>query len=308
MEIFTQGTVICMKKGDAVVKECLRDYGEQLYRVDYNGANKILVWISHTSWCRQYYQNVQNIVNIGNIYEGFLWPEDISEMHDDKFGYIVSIISKDYVPMYEILALKHNLNYKVLVAASIHLAKAVSSLSKYGLVIYGFTSFNIDISKGEILIPMDATACVPSETKLAWIDNPRYTAPEVALGAPMNLYSNRFILANLIFQLLFFSHPLEGIRSLAPMNTDLQMKIYAEEPVFIFDREDDINKPHPVIQKNTILLWERAPAFVKDIFWRAFDKDAIKNLSHRPTEKNFLYVLKEFYSVLSNKDRWEKIM
>ena len=120
-----------MKKGDAVVKECLRDYGEQLYRVDYNGANKILVWISHTSWCRQCYQNVQNIVNIGNIYEGFLWPEDISEMHDDKFGYIVSIISKDYVPMYEISALKHNLNYKVLVAASIHLAKAVSSLSKY---------------------------------------------------------------------------------------------------------------------------------------------------------------------------------
>ncbi len=300
MKIFTEGTVICMKKGDAVVKECLRDYGEQLYRVDYNGANKILVWISHTSWSRQCYKNVQNIVNIGNI-EGFLWPEDISEMHNDTFGYIISIISKDYIPSYEVLALKHNLNYKVLVAASIRLTKAVSSLSKYGLVLYGCTSFNIDINNGKILIPMGAGACVPSETKLAWSDNPRYTAPEVALGAPMNLYSNRFILANLMFQLLFFSHPLEGIRCLVPMNTDLQMKLYAEEPVFIFDKSDDSNKPHPVIQKNTILLWERVPVFVKEIFWRAFDKDALKNPSHRPTENDFLNVLKEFWSVLDDR-------
>ena len=291
-----------MKDGDATIKECLKDFGTQLYRVDYNETDKILVWISTHRGAGTSYQRVQNLVDMGAIYEGFLWPEDITELSNDEFGYIVSILPKGFVPYTEILDLKHNLDYRVLVASSICLTKAVGLLSKYGLVMYGCQSFNINIKNGKILIPMDATAVVPSGTKLAWHDSLRYTAPEVSLGAPMDLYSNRFILANFIFQLLFLSHPLEGNKSLIPRTADLQMKLYAENPVFIFDKDDESNKPDTISQRNTILLWKETPDFVKEVFWRAFDKEAIKNPCHRPTEREFLNVLKEFMSVLSNKD------
>ena len=187
----------------------------------------------------------------------------------------------------------------MLVKAAIQLSKAIDSLSKNRLVKYGFISFCVNINDGRIIIPENAETIVAEGTKLSWFDSPRNTAPEVSLGSPLNCLSNRFILANFIFQILFFAHPFEGIRSLVPMTTNMQLKIYAEDPVFIFDRNEYSNKPSPTLQGNTVLLWKETPTFVKEIFWRAFDKEAIEQPCCRPEEKEFYDVLKKYLAYLN---------
>lgn len=291
METLSQETVIRLKSGEAVIKNVVYSAGKQIYRVIYDGTDKMLVWIPKSKEASSIYSNTLKLVQMGCIDESYIWPEDISELDDSGFGYIVPIIPDGFVPHTDIFYLKYRPDYRVIVTAAIQLCKAIESLSQNGLVKYGFTSFYVNVNDGRIIIPDNDEAIVPYGTKLSWFDNPRYTAPEVTLGAPLDCYSMRFILAKLLFQLLFLAHPFEGVRSFVPRTTNMQIKLYAEDPVFIFDRNDQCNMPDPSLQKNTILLWKRTPTFVKEIFWRAFDKEAIRQPLHRPTEKDFSDVL-----------------
>lgn len=228
-----------------------------------------------------------------------LWPEDITELYAHGFGYILSLITSDFVDYTEILQNKQKTSYKVLVVAGVHLSKALGLLSQKGLTMYGFLSFLINTKNGNILIPEHDTAIVPAGTRLSWYDSPKSVAPEVALGGTPDEFSNRFLLAKYLFELLFLSHPLEGKRYLVPCLTpSLQAKLYMEDPVFIFDREDARNKPDPRIQKSTIHLWDEAPIYVKEIFWKAFIKKALRCPALRPSEKELFAVMKKFFEDL----------
>lgn len=302
METLSQDTVICLKHGEAVIANAVSTVGKQIYRVRYNGTDKMLVWIPKSKGASSIYPNTLKLVQMGCIDKSFIWPEDISELDDSGFGYIVPIISNRFVPYTDILSLKYRPDYKVLVKAAIHLSEAMESLSNSGLVKYGFTSFYVNVNNGEVIIPENEETLVPYGKNISWYDNPKDTAPEVALGASMDCYSNRFILANLLFQLLFLAHPFEGARSFVPMTTNMQIKLYAEDPVFIFDRNDQCNMPDPSLQKNTILLWEGTPTFVKEIFWMAFDKEAIEQPQRRPTEKDLYDVLRKYLAYLNKQE------
>lgn len=298
MDTFAKGKVICLNQGQAVVKDVLNAVGKSIYRVRYNEMDRILVWNTQNEWTSSIYPNTLRLVQMNNIDESFIWPEDITNLDDDGFGYIVPIIPDGFVSYTDILSLKYRLDYRVLVIAAIQLSKAIESLSQNGLVKYGFLSFDVNVHDGSIIISGNGETIVPEGTRIAWFDNPRDTAPEVSLGSPLNCLSNRIILAKFIFQLLFFAHPFEGIRSLAPTTTNMQIKLYAEDPVFIFDRNDHRNKPYPNLQNNAILLWKETPTFVKEIFWRAFDKEAIEQPWRRPKERDFYDELNKYLAHL----------
>jgi hypothetical protein len=85
-----------------------------------------------------------------------------------------------------------------------------------------------------------------------------------------------------LFCLLVLHHPLEGRKELAvPSLSDLAAarKLYGEEPVFIFDPDDDSNRPDEEAHSNALVLWPFYPAFIRELFTRAFT-DGIKDPSH----------------------------
>ena len=47
-------------------------------------------------------------------------------------------------------------------------------------------------------------------------------------------------------------------------------RIYGAEPLFIFDPDDNTNAPVPGHQENPLGLWPLYPAFLRDLFTRAF--------------------------------------
>jgi hypothetical protein len=67
-------------------------------------------------------------------------------------------------------------------------------------------------------------------------------------------------------------HPLEGKKEaeVAILDMAAQVKLYGHEPVFIFDPQDQSNRPVPNYQDNALIFWPLYPQFLRDLFTRAF--------------------------------------
>ena len=67
-------------------------------------------------------------------------------------------------------------------------------------------------------------------------------------------------------------HPLEGKKESEIRCLDLPAmnRLYGEQPLFIFDPNDDSNVPVPGLHDNALIFWRLYPAFLKRLFTRAF--------------------------------------
>ncbi len=72
--------------------------------------------------------------------------------------------------------------------------------------------------------------------------------------------------------MLMVHHPLEGKKETRIRCFDLPAmnRLYGEEPLFIFDPEDDSNRPVLGYHDNAIIYWQIYPQFLRDIFTKAF--------------------------------------
>jgi serine/threonine protein kinase len=118
----------------------------------------------------------------------------------------------------------------------------------------------------------------------------RYMAPEIVVGKNKpDKMTDRYSLSVVLFLLLFGNHPLEGKATNPPcMTEELERKFYGENPVFMFDPEDNTNVPVKGIHTNAINRWPIYPQYVRDMFTEAFSKDVLQNRSPRIMEKQWL--------------------
>ena len=101
--------------------------------------------------------------------------------------------------------------------------------------------------------------------------------------------SDRFSLAVVLFRLLFLDHPLEGKRVVEHpcLTEELELKFYGKEPVFIYDKTDDSNRPVHGIHANALRFWPLYPKFIREQFLKAFSKDAMSGKALRPTDNDW---------------------
>jgi serine/threonine protein kinase len=98
-------------------------------------------------------------------------------------------------------------------------------------------------------------------------------APEIVRGDALpSTQTDLFSLAVLLFYMFMIHHPLDGKKEAAIHAFDLpaMRKLYGTEPVFIFDPNDDSNRPVPGYHDNALIFWRIYPKFLKDLFIRAF--------------------------------------
>ncbi len=98
-------------------------------------------------------------------------------------------------------------------------------------------------------------------------------APEIVRGEAMpSTQTDLYSLSVLIFYMLMVAHPLEGKKEsdIKALDLPAMTKIYGKEPIFIFDPNDDSNRPVPGIHDNALAFWRIYPQFLRDIFIRAF--------------------------------------
>ena len=102
-------------------------------------------------------------------------------------------------------------------------------------------------------------------------------------------------LAVVLFMILCKGHPLEGEKWLKPLMTPAdECALYGSNATFVCSPIDSSNRLNPVVHANVIARWELLPSYVKNVFMRAFSRDAVRNPNSRLREIDWMRVLARF--------------
>jgi serine/threonine protein kinase len=278
-----------------------------VYIAECDGKRKALKWYKKGSLGEKpkaFYENIRQNVLAGPPSDEFLWPLDITEWVDGTFGYIMDLRPEGYFEVTEYMLCHVRFrSFKVIIDAALKIVSAFRILHNKG---YSYQDLNdgnffINPDTGDVLI-CDNDNVAPDGTETGIIGKPRYMAPEIVLRKNKpNSLSDRFSMSVIIYILFCLNHPLEGKKSIVPGFTPaLQERLYGSEPVFMMDPEDNSNAPHPVIHKNSIIVWAFLPEHIKDIFISAFSKKSFEKPHLRPKEIDWLKALTRFRSEIVN--------
>jgi len=279
------------------IKKKLGEGGQGIvYRVSYNGKSKALKWYYQNVLKNpdRFYENLENNIKRSALNKSFLWPQDLTEKKNDSFGYIMDLCPNEYKDFSLFLLAKEKFtSVTAMCNTGLQIIEAFRELHNSG---YSYQDLNdgnffVNPKNGNVLI-CDNDNVAEYGKNLGIAGKCRYMAPEIVLGkAQPSIHTDKFSLAVVLFMLLMNNHPLEGNRSYPPcMTEELERKIYGEQPLFIFDKDDDSNAPVLGINNNAIKRWPLYPSYVRDKFMEAFSQDALKDPSKRIIEKDWLKI------------------
>lgn len=303
-DILAAGTKIKTLYGTTIeVKKWIGGGGQgDVFIIDYNGENKALKWYKPNGMGNKpdkFYENIKNNVFKGAPSDEFLWPLDITEWNDGRFGYIMNLRPSGYYEVSDYMLTNVRFkSYKTIIDAALRIVSAYRILHNNG---YSYQDLNdgnffINPDNGDVLI-CDNDNVAPNGTETGIIGKPRYMAPEIVMNKTMpNNLTDIFSMSVILYILFCINHPLEGKKSLYPMSPQLQEMLYGSEATFIMDPNDNSNGPDPVVHANTIQVWPYLPAYVKQIFMDSFSKKSITNPNARPKEVEWIKTLVRFRS------------
>ena len=279
----------------AVVDVKLGEGGQgAVYCVDYNGQSKALKWYTGNRFNspKKFYENLENNIKKGKPNKSFLWPEDITEHHGDAFGYIMDLRPSEYKDFTQFLLGKEGFaSITAICNASLQITAGFRELHLKG---YSYQDLNdgnffINPQNGNVLIcDNDNVSEYGKSSGIA--GKARYMAPEIITkGVKPDIKTDAFSLSVILFLLWTKNHPLEG-KAAFPVCMDAKhdKKIYGENPVFIFDPDDNSNRPVQGLNKGAIANWPFLPVYLQEKFIKAFSKDLLKNPANRIIEQEWL--------------------
>lgn len=266
--------------GEIVVQDVLGEGGQGIvYKVLYNGKPCALKWYSKgvDGDASRFYDAIKHNIEKGSPATTFLWPLALTEMQDGMhFGYVMDLRPATYKDFPHFLLNRVQFkSFTAIVNAALEITASFRKLHNLGLSYQDLNdgNFFINPESGEILI-CDNDNVLPNGWNMGIQGKPKYMAPEVVNGTNSpDTYSDRFSLAVVLFLLLCKSHPLDGKKDNPRIDpAKNEMNLYCLNPIFIFDPNNDSNRPNPEIHGNALIFWQIFPAYIKELFMRAFSK------------------------------------
>ncbi len=277
-----------------------------VYKVEYGGTVKALKWYkpskiqNFAAFRKNLAQNIRN----GSPGSCFLWPLDLTEMVGDTFGYVMEFRPNEYAGFTRFLNAKVDFASEAArVAAALNIVWSFQQLHKKG---YSYQDLNdgnffINPQNGAVLI-CDNDNVAPFGTNLGIAGKCRYMAPEICVGRKLpDIHTDRYSLSVILFLLFFMNHPLEGVATLPPCLTSaLERKYYGERPIFIFDPNNDLNRPAKGIHTNAPALWPLYPEYFRALFTNAFSTEQMTGsaIEQRLVDREWLKKLVQLRSDL----------
>lgn len=280
--------------GYAVVKKILGSGGQGIvYLVDFNGVEYALKWydVDKIKNARAFRKNIENNIKDGAPSDKFLWPKYLTkENSNGTFGYIMALRPKGYDSFVDILntyrldideltgrANKVSVQFSSLyamVTAVINIVNAFRQLHRAGKSYQDLNDggFFINVNTGDILV-CDCDNIAPDGSNFGIGGKPGYMAPEVVRGvAKPTVQTDKYSLAVVLFKLLFRGDPMEGekvVKDVCLTETS-ELKHYGQQAVFVYDPNDNSNRPVRGIHDNVIKFWRIYPAYVREAFIKSF--------------------------------------
>ena len=303
-QFFEPGTVLKSIHGnDILIEKLLAQIGRgAIYQVTVNGEDKAFKWCTSSPSDNDFYSfwiRTKEKVERGIPCKSIIWPEDITDLSNDGFGYVMQLIPEGYHDFYDFISKKVRFSsFRSIIDTAINLVNTFQIMHCSGYCYYAHNGdFWVNPNTGKLIIA-NPEYVVPDGIHLNVLGHPRYMSPEVVLGIGTGGVANdRYVMGVYLFMLFCLSHPLEGRRFLVPALTpEQQKKLYGSQPLFMMDPNDISNGPHPLIHKDVITIWNDFPKYMRQLFLAAFSKDAILNPSTRLKERDWLKSLIRFRS------------
>lgn len=304
MKEFPRGQRIKVVSGGEL--EIIQKLGEGgqgvVYKVVYNNKELALKWYfaNKLSDADRFYRNIQNNIRKGAPTRSFLWPLEITEYYDGSFGYLMELRPLEYKDFSAFLLAKVRFaSISAVVNAALCITNGFRELHNSGFSYQDLNdgNFFVNPKTGDVLI-CDNDNVAEYGDALGIAGKCRYMAPEVVMGKKKpDIHTDRFSLAVVLYLLLFLNHPLEGKGTMCPCLTEeLERKFYGTDPVFVWDKSNDTNRPVRGVHVNELKFWPIYPQFVRETFEEAFSKEVMvgADIQHRVTEKKW----QEVFTVL----------
>lgn len=264
--------------GEARVTAVLGSGGQgTVYRAEFAGKEYALKMYFPNKLRRPdiFRENLARLTEEKNEDAAFLMPRLLTAKTEGGFGFLMDIIPPEYKPFSDILNARVRFSglYSV-VNSAIRITKAFRSLHNNGKSYQDMNDggFFIRPEDGDVLI-CDCDNIAPYGEHLGIAGKPGYMAPEVVRGekAP-DKYTDRYSLAVVLFRLLLRGDPLEGSRVLKSvcLTEEAERRHYGFEPIFVYDPNDDSNRPVRGVHNNIIKFWKIMPDYIREAFIYSF--------------------------------------
>lgn len=219
--------------------------------------------------------NLAALTDGAEVSPAFVMPLMLTENTRDGFGFLMELIPEGYAPFSDILnaRVKFSGLYSI-VNAAIRITMAFRELHNSGKSYQDLNDggFFIRPTDGDIRI-CDCDNIAPYGEHLGIAGKPGYMAPEIVRGekAPDKL-TDRYSLAVLLFRLLLRGDPLEGSRVLKSvcLTEEAERRHYGFEPMFVYDPDNDANRPVRGVHNNIIKFWRIMPDYIREAFTHSF--------------------------------------
>lgn len=279
MEDFKRGQKIQMQLGgNAKILEKLGEGGQGVvYRVEYNKKEYALKWYFYDKLVspEAFMKNLDENIKDKSISDKFLWPLFLTKKQLGSFGYIMDLRPKEYSKFSDILNAKTKFNsILAIVDSALNITNGFRQLHRHGKSYQDLNDggFFINPTNGKVLI-CDCDNIAPYGKNLGIAGKPGYMAPEIVCGkATPSVQTDKYSLAIVLFKLLLRGDPLEGEKVLKSicLTEIAEQKHYGTEPVFIFDPNNNTNRPVRGVHNNPIKFWPIFPKYIQDAFIHSF--------------------------------------
>ena len=264
----------------------------EVYHCSFNNRDCILKWYFPRHATAERRAMLSRVIRKEPPSESFIWPVDLA-LHQGhpSFGYITPSRDVRFRSFGELLSRRVDPTFHALTTAGLCLADAFMRLHIAGFCHSRISLQNLflDPHTGEISLSENDDLVPDGEPWHGGIGAPRFLAPELIRGKTgPSVATDHHTLAVLLFLMLMVHHPLEGRQESEIHCFDLEArrKVYGSQPLFIFDAKNLSNRPVPGLQDNALLFWNFYPAYVRDIFHRAFT-DGLRDPQSRVGENEW---------------------
>ena len=270
----------------------------QVFAVDVGGEELALKWYLPACIARDPHlkRRLNDSISRSAPNADFLWPIALLlptadtagqiPLPEPGFGYLMRLRPSGFLGAFDHAGGDLEISLQNVVKAGFYLAEAFHELHLKGLCYKDISLGNLflDPSSGKILICDNDNVDINGRELGSVLGTPGFMAPEILLRqAKPGSESDLFSLAVLLFRLLTRHDPLKGQLELAIRCLDepARLRLYGEDPVFIFDPVDARNRPDPEEHAAALLTWPIYPRRIQSLFEQAFCI-GIKQPSRRP--------------------------
>ncbi len=280
--------------GTAVVEKVIGSGGQGVvYLVEYTGMKWALKWydIKKIKDPAAFKNNIKKNISDGAPSNKFLWPRYMTkDAPDGTFGYLMEVKPDSFDSFVDILnthklvmdpltgrAHRQTVRFKdlyAMVTAVINIVNAFRQLHRVGKSYQDLNDggFFINTDTGAVLV-CDCDNIAPDGSNFGIGGKPGYMAPEIVRGlAKPDVQTDKYSLAVVLFKLLFRGDPMEGEKVVKDvcLTEAAELRHYGADALFVYDPDDESNRPVRGIHDNVIKFWRMYPQYIKDAFIKSF--------------------------------------